>query len=101
MQKVLNYTIKWENIDISIAYKPDYFKSANVSHLEVKAKEPLPFTDSGYRSIWLMKGELDGLTGVEQYVINALNYDSNTNKWKDHLKQKANEILEKQQLSLF
>ena len=60
MQEVSAHSLIWENIAIEISYKPNYFKSAGVSHLEVKAETTLPFTDTGYRSIWLMKGEFDG-----------------------------------------
>ena len=100
MAEIINRNIKRENIDISIIFKPNHFPSAGVSNLQVEAGEPLPFTPTGFKSIWIMKGELDGIT-VEQYVLNALNYDSKTKKWKEYLAQKAIDDLAKTQLSFF
>tara|TARA_R110000744_G_scaffold237369_4_gene354866 strand:+ start:69940 stop:70242 length:303 start_codon:yes stop_codon:yes gene_type:complete len=100
MQEVENHTLEWENIAIDIIYKPDYFISAGVSHLEVKAETPLPFTETGYRSIWLMKGEFDG-GDIVQYVKDALNHDSKNQKWKDYLERKQAEELARTQLTLF
>jgi len=100
MSEITDHNITWENIDISIVFKPDYFASAGVSHLAVQAGEPLPFTPTGFKSIWIMKGELDGTTEV-QHVLDALDHDSNTKKWKDYLAQKAIDDMAKTQLSLF
>lgn len=100
MAEIINHDITWEKIDISIIFKPNYFASVGVSHLEIRAAVPLPFTPTGYKSIWIMKGELENLT-IQQYVIDALNFDSNTKKWKDHLVQKEIDELARTQLSLF
>ena len=100
MGNIIEHTVKWENIDIQIIHKPDYFASVGVGHLEVKANQPLPFTDTGYRSIWLMCGEL-GERSVQDYVLQALEHDSKQKKWKDYLKKKKISDMEKTQLSFF
>ena len=94
------YEITWRKIPITITYMYHYFASAGVSHLTVKADQPIPITETGYRSIWVFDGELDERSPVE-YVIEALDGMSRLKKWQDYLKQKQTEELKKKQLSLF
>jgi len=98
--QLINYTITWEQISILICFKPNYFSALGVSHLEIKAAQPLPITSTGYKSIWISKGELQGIP-VKQYVIRALNDTSKTKKRKDYLAQKQLDSLAKSQLVLF
>ena len=99
-KKPETFNFTWSNIPITLSYVKDYWASVGVSHLEVSAKEPLPITETGYRSIWLMPGELEGTTPVE-YVLSALQELSRTKKWKAYLEAKKQQDLAKTQLSLF
>jgi hypothetical protein len=90
----------WSNIPITITFKENYWSSVNVSHLEVKADEPLPITETGYRSIWIMPGELEGTNPVD-FVLSGLDEMSLSKKWKSYLEDKKQEELAKTQLSLF
>lgn len=94
------YTITWEGIPITITYIENYFAKAGVSHLSFKADEPLPLTETGYRSVWLFEGQLGGKSPVE-YVIDALNVESQAKKWIIYLKEKQLDDMEKRQLKLF
>tara|TARA_E500000318_G_scaffold112008_1_gene133343 strand:+ start:29805 stop:30134 length:330 start_codon:yes stop_codon:yes gene_type:complete len=94
------FEIVWSKIPITIKYTPNYWESVKVDHLEVKAAEPLPFTETGYRSAWLLPGQLDGRTPVE-YVMQALEEDSKTKKWKSYLEEKKVQELKRTQMSLF
>lgn len=98
--EIMEHMLEWERISIKISYKPNYFASVGVSHLEVHANEPLPFTETGYRSIWLMKGELDG-TNELQFVKDALEHDRHSSKWLNYVKERDSTLLKKTQLSLF
>ncbi|QKX07728.1 hypothetical protein HN014_22270 (plasmid) [Aquimarina sp. TRL1] len=94
------YKLSWNKIDIQIKYTKNYWKSAKVSHLEIKSDEPLPFTETGYKSIWLYEGELEDLS-ITDYVFNALEIDSKSSKWQKYLKEKEILEIKKTQLSLF
>ncbi|MEL7400613.1 MAG: hypothetical protein AAFN68_08585 [Pseudomonadota bacterium] len=41
-------TLVWQSISVEVTYWP--LKWSVISHLEIKASEPLPITDTGYRS---------------------------------------------------
>ena len=94
------FEIVWCKIPITIKYTPNYCESALVDHLEVEAGEPLPFTETGYRSAWLVPGQLDGRTPVE-FVLEALEEDSKSKQWKSYLEEKKTQELQRTQLSLF
>lgn len=94
------YNTTWSNIPIVIRYCKDYWASVGVSHLEVRSEEPNPITETGYRSAWIMPGELEGTNPLE-YVLSALDECSKTKKWREYLQSKKKQDLAKTQLSLF
>lgn len=100
MEKVITRKITWEKIEIELTFKPNYFASADVSHLEVRCDEKLPITETGYRSIWLYKNELQNTT-FEKIVLDGLDKASKSKQWQKYLKEKAVEQIQKTQLSLF
>ncbi|MEO1545288.1 MAG: hypothetical protein AAFU74_00955 [Bacteroidota bacterium] len=100
MNQVIIKKIKWENIEIEATYKPNYFASAEVSHLEIRSNEVLPITETGYRSIFLFKNELEN-TSLEDFILDGLDKASKSKDWQDYIKEKAIEKLQKSQLSLF
>ena len=40
------YKIEWQGIEIVITYDSEYFATADLGHIEVRASEPLPFTET-------------------------------------------------------
>lgn len=97
-------TIKaiWNNIAITIDYVPNYSNSVKeltgetLSHLEVRSvnKQKLPITETGYRSHFTSKKEIDIFDGAEQYILAWLNQESHSKEWQDYM-------LSSQQLRLF
>jgi len=98
--KYETFQCTWSNIPIIVKYSKDYWASVGVSHLEVHAEEPLPITETGYRSIWITPGQLDGTTPVD-FVLSGLDELSGSKKWKSYLENKRQEEFAKTQLSLF
>ncbi|WP_421805738.1 hypothetical protein [Flagellimonas sp.] len=96
--ETFNFT--WCNIPITLNYVKDYWASVGVGHLEVKAEEPLPITETGYRSIWVLPGQLDRTDPIS-YVRESLDELSRSKKWKAYLEDKKQQELAKSQLSLF
>lgn len=97
------FNTQWKGIEINIVFIKNYFGSAQVSHLKVSSKggQPLPISESGFRSIWLYPEHLDGGITPVQFVLDALEVESNTKKWKDILAKQKIEKIQKTQLRLF
>jgi hypothetical protein len=88
-------TIKWEGRTIRLSYTPRYF--ASVDHVEVEALDgqPLPITDTGYRSHFF--GPVVPALSLEEVrvmVIAMLDEAAAGKKWQDYLELSK-------QLSLF
>ncbi len=59
------FNITWQGIDIEIScYEPSYMKSHReiygygMLHIEVKSSQPLPITETGYKSIFIAEPDL-------------------------------------------
>ena len=103
-EKMAKQTIKaiWNNIAITIDYVPNYSNSVKeltgetLSHLEVRSanQQKLPISETGYRSHFTSKKEVDMFGGAEPNVLTWLNQESQSKDWQDY-------ILSSQQLTLF
>jgi len=90
------YRITWQNVEIDVRHTPDYWSAVkrvygySMDRLEVIAiepeREPLPITETGYRSIFLYSTELEKFGSPADYILTALEAEAATDKW---LEQKA------------
>ena len=93
----LNYKseIIWEGRLIRLSYTPRQWKV--IDHLEIRADdgEPLPITETGYRSHHFgpMEPALT-MSEVEEMLIDWLDKEARTKCWKNYVEQSR-------QLSLF
>lgn len=95
-QEIIEYLLAWRGINITIRYKPDYFKSTNeiigfrLAHLEViaKNKTPLPFTESGYRSHFTNPSEIEEYGTPVDFVKAWLEETAKSKQWKKHREQR-------------
>ena len=96
----MKHNIVWNNIKIEINYDPDYLNTSKeikdgvIAHLEVKAAQPLPISETGYRSHFVSASIIEKAGGAVKYVTDALDEAAKNPKWKKH-------FLDNQQLSLF
>ena len=90
------FNLTWCNINLKGTYILDYFSQGefSIDHIEIAAKEPLPITDTGYRSHFVSGDAISYHGGVKAYVLAWLEDTSNSDEWRRHL-------AEKQQPSLF
>lgn len=83
----------WEGIPFDLSYtQPTY--SAPYHHIELRASEPLPVTETGYRSHFIHPDELSFWPTVEAFVNEWLTLASKSPHWKAYRAQSR-------QLSLF
>ena len=94
------FKFNWQGIGIQILFIPDYSKGfreimgVSQSHIEINANQRLPFTQTGYRSLFLTLPEVEKEGGAEKLVQTWLNEASKADEWKEYLNSKR-------QLSLF
>jgi hypothetical protein len=83
----------WGGIEITLSYtQPAY--SSPFHHIELRAPQRLPVTETGYRSHFLHPQELALWETPEAFVTDWLNHWANEPSWQAYVQQSR-------QLSLF
>ncbi|OXT01968.1 hypothetical protein B7H23_03250 [Notoacmeibacter marinus] len=77
-------TIEWEGRSIRLSYQPHYFQE--MAHLEIRAAdgEPLPMTETGYRSHFFATDEASGMDEVAALVRDWLDEEAQSKRWQDY-----------------
>lgn len=94
------FSLIWQEIEISITYVESWSKAYKdiwgyqLAHMKIHAEEPLPITQTGFRSIFLHHHEVMEEGGVTNFVNAILEEASLSKSWQEHLQQRN-------QLSLF
>ena len=73
---------EWEGIAFTVTCNPDWLGLGISSHIEVRAEEPLPFTETGYRSIFLPHQAVEAAGGALAYVKGFLEESARRPVWK-------------------
>lgn len=87
-------TIVWEGIEIEVTYAAKSILNRAHLELRVKDKEPIPVTETGYRSEFLEPGLVEEQGGPDAYTLAWLDYMAKSAEWKAYRETS-------QQLSLF
>lgn len=81
---------KWNGIEIEIRWNADYvaFDDGNsMAHLEVMSlkpeRAPLPITETGYRSHFIFRSEVEHFGGPEAYVEAWIDEVSRAPEWRN------------------
>lgn len=87
----ITYRLTWDNIEIEIVHSPSYIRSFervyghSMDHLQVKSvdpeRAPLPITETGYKSIWIIGPRLEEFGGPEQYIRDYLTHEAKSPDW--------------------
>lgn len=86
-------TLIWEGIEIALTHYKQRF-GGPFDHLELQAKERLPVTETGYRSLFIHPDDLALWESPEAFVLDWLNDTAHHPVWQEY-RQNA------RQLSLF
>ncbi len=92
----------WNGIALKVGYTPCYCKTFlkyyghSMAHLTIEAveRQRLPITETGFRSHFTAAANIEAFGGVEQFVMEWLNHEAQSEEWKSYWK-------ESRQLSLF
>jgi hypothetical protein len=84
-----HYELDWRGIQVRVTYEPDAFGAAgdlhHYSHLQVsnaRHRQPLPMSETGYKSHHLPQGEVEAGGGPVAYVSRWLETASRKPAWK-------------------
>ena len=82
--------LTWQGITFTLAFAPDYLAGVGMAHLEIRSKEPLPVTETGYKSIFVPKADIADIRIAAALILQTLDMTAKRTGWK-----------RQQQLSLF
>lgn len=82
-----HYALIWRGIEVTIVVQRDWTGLADCSydHLEVMSRlprQPLPMTETGYKSAFVPAGSIDELGGPLAYVTRWLDHAAKSSAWK-------------------
>ena len=101
------YSTIWEGIALRITWSPCWFESQStgyaIAHIEVETEDraPLPFTETGYRSHFLPRDDVEHYGGPLEYVLAWLAHEADKPAWRQVLREQQKRRNEERQLSLF
>ena len=64
--------LKWQGIEFTLAFHPIYFKAASMAHIEIYCDEPLPITETGYKSIFISASDVPDVKIAAALVRNEM-----------------------------
>ena len=73
---------EWRGIALKIGYIPKRFPG--MDHIEVRSAEsvPLPITETGYRSLFILPERLEEYGDPATYVLAWLDHEAQSAAWK-------------------
>ena len=89
----MTHSIVWDGIDVSISHTPNWLNS-EFHHIELRADEKLPVSETGYRSHFIHRDEFTHFGNVTTFVTQWLDEAAKSSGW---IRYKE----ESRQLSLF
>ena len=89
----MTLSLEWEGITIAVSHTSNWLNTG-YDHIELRADQRLPVTQTGYRSRFMPPDELAQFDSLEDFVRQWLDEAANSNEWRMYL-------TESRQLSLF
>lgn len=84
------HNIIWQGIGVEITFTPEKFGIVDHVELQAEGKQPLPVTETGYRSHFIPAGTVEQYGGTVAFVTGWLDHTPKRTGWQPE-----------QQLSLF
>ena len=91
-ERIETYAVTWQDIPVTITYEANWLGLC--AHLQLRAGERLPITETGYRSIYTSEEAIDRAGGAVAFAMGLLDEAAALPAWKRYWQ-------ERQQLSLF
>jgi hypothetical protein len=87
------YKLVWNNIEITIAYNPDRWKSyrevygSGLGHLQIDSAAPLPITSTGFYSDYIRADIIEEWGGPVEYVMAWIVQAASSPEWQAYQEQ--------------
>ena len=91
-QHTENHAIHWQDIPLTLTYQAEWLGLC--AHLQFRAGERLPITDTGYKSVYLQAEAVEQAGGAVTFALGLLDEAALSPEWQAY--QQA-----QRQLSLF
>lgn len=91
LPEIHTYKLEWQGIPVTILYKPKYLTV--MAHIEVRAEQPIPITETGYRSIFITEEEVEECGSAVDLVKALLDESAASNDWKVYAEASRQESL--------
>jgi hypothetical protein len=87
VRAIEHHSLTWRGIALTVVFTPDWvaLDDCRYDHLEVMSeapRRPLPMTETGYQSLFLPAGEIEGLGGPVAYVTRWLDHAAHSSRWQ-------------------
>ncbi|HQW94267.1 MAG TPA: hypothetical protein PLU58_00610 [Saprospiraceae bacterium] len=82
------YRFMWNNREVFIKYKPKTFDAYEriygtpLSHIAIECEQPLPISDTGFKSYYIANSALLEYGGPLEFVKDWLNEEAEKPAWK-------------------
>ena len=76
--------LEWHGHAVAITFTRNWLKTG-YHHIEIRCADPLPVTETGYRSHFIQNGELEQFDGPEDFVHQWLDEAAQSKSWKQHV----------------
>lgn len=81
-----HHEAEWNGVTLCIAYDPEWLGNDDVAHLEIRSvspdHEPLPITETGYRSHFTSREIVETYGGPVALVLTWLDEESRSPVWR-------------------
>lgn len=72
----------WEGREIFVTFIPNWSTHVDIAHLEIRCDEPLPITETGYKSHFTNRENIDEYGSAVNFVKKWLEYEAGKSGWK-------------------
>ncbi|MCK5555728.1 MAG: hypothetical protein KAI76_05785 [Alphaproteobacteria bacterium] len=74
-------TLTWQSIDFTLAFDHEYFTSCGIAHIEIYCNQPLPITETGYKSIFVPTADIADIKIAAALVLQTLTLSAQKTGW--------------------
>jgi hypothetical protein len=79
-----SFELAWQDLTIEVSFQANWFGLGHW-HLQLKCCEPLPVTETGYRSHFVSDQEFNGEQEIRQYIVAWLEHEATNPAWIKHM----------------
>ena len=87
------FSLVWQDRTIEVSFQANWLNSGHW-HIELRCAEPLPVTQTGYRSQFVVADAIDDADAIEEYILAWLDNAAEDPAWRKLVE-------DRRQLSLF